>query len=126
MTDSALENIYIEEIYQVPPKTTIIISSPWREVKDDQRLLLSNILLAVKLSLDSVRIIHQSQFDLMALKEKPSRMIAFIAPPKGLTLYEVIHTGETSVIFSEALENLNSDEAAKRKLWNNLRALFPA
>ena len=126
MTDSALENIYIEEIYQVPPKTTIIISSPWREVKDDQRLLLSNILLAVKLSLDSVRIIHQSQFDLMALKEKPSRMIAFIAPPKGLALYEVIHTGETSVIFSEALENLNSDEAAKRKLWNTLRALFPA
>ncbi len=126
MTDPALINIYFEEIYQVLPKTTIMISTPWSEVKDDQRLLLSNILLAVKLSLDSVRIIHQSQFDLMSLEEKPSRMIAFLAPPKGLALYEVIHTGETSVVFSEPLENLNLDDGAKRKLWSSLKALFPA
>ena len=126
MTDPALENIFLEEIYQVPPKTAIIISNAWSEVKDDQRLLLSNILLAVKLSLDSVRIIHQPQFDLMTLGEKPTRMIAFLAPPKGLALYEVIHTRETSVVFSEPLENLNSDEGAKRNLWSSLRALFPA
>ena len=126
MTDPGLENIYFEEIYQIPSKTTIIISNPWSEVKVEQRSLLFNILLAVKLSLDSVRIIHQSQFDLMSLKEKPSRMIAFVAPPKGLALYEVIHTGETSVVFSDPLENLNSDDVAKRKLWNSLKALFPA
>ena len=126
MTDAGFENIYFEEIYQIPSKTTIIISNPWSEVKVEQRSLLFNILLAVKLSLDSVRIIHQSQFDLMSLKEKPSRMIAFVAPPKGLALYEVIHTGETSVVFSDPLENLNSDDVAKRKLWNSLKALFPA
>ena len=126
MTDAGFENIYFEEIYQIPSKTTIIISNPWSEVKVEQRSLLFNILLAFKLSLDSVRIIHQSQFDLMSLKEKPSRMIAFVAPPKGLALYEVIHTGETSVVFSDPLENLNSDDVAKRKLWNSLKALFPA
>ncbi len=126
MTDHALENIYIEELYQVPTKVTIIISNPWSEVKDDQRLLLFKILSSVRLSLESVRIIHQAQFDLMSIEEKPSRMIAFMAPPKGLALYEVIQTGETSVIFSEPLEKLNSDDAAKRKLWTTLKALFPA
>lgn len=122
--DSLTENIFLEEIYQVPSKITVIISQPWSNLKEDQRLLLSKILQSVKLSLESVRIIHQSTFDITSLREKPSRMVAFIAPPKGLALYEVIQTGETSMIFSDPFDTLITDEAAKRKLWSALRTLF--
>ena len=124
--DSLTENIFLEEIYQVPSKITVIISQPWSNLKEDQRLLLSKILQSVKLSLESVRIIHQSTFDMTILGEKPSRTVAFITPPKGLALYEVIQTGETSMIFSDPFETLITDDASKRKLWSALKTLFSA
>ena len=124
--DSLTENIFLEEIYLVPTKTTVIISQPWSNLKEEQRLLLSNILHSVKLSLEAVRIIHQSTFDMTLIREKPSRTIAFITPPKGLALYEMIQTGEASMIFSDPLDTLTTDEAAKRKLWSALKTLFSA
>ncbi len=119
------DTTYLEDIYQVPCRTFIIVASPWSELEEEQRSLLSKILQAVRLSLESVRIIYQSNFDLASFEEKPERMIAFVTPPKGLASYEVIQTGETSVIFSDPLEFLNTDDAAKRKLWNTLKTLFP-
>lgn len=125
MTDVVFENIFLEEVYQVPPKTTIIISTPWEKLEEEHRSFLSKILKSVKLSMESVRIIYQAQFDLTSLDEKPEKMIAFITPPKGLETYEVIQTSSTSVIFSEPLEILNMDDVAKRKLWASLKTLFP-
>ncbi len=121
---SVFKIVYPEAIYSVLPPVTIVIGIPWSEIKEDQRQLLSKILQAVRLTLESVKIICQPSFDLSLFSEKPQRMIAFIAPPKGLALYEVIAAGEASVVFSDALATLNTDEAAKRKFWNTLKGLF--
>jgi hypothetical protein len=120
------ETIYQEEVYSVPAPVTVVLSKPWKEVPTDQRQLLAKILQAIKLSPEAIKIIQQASFDLSGFGEKPKRMIAFIAPPKGLSPYEVIATGETSVVFSDDLEILNRDDAAKRKLWNTLKAFFSA
>ena len=122
---SVFKTIYSEEVYSVPTPVTVVLGAPWKEMKEGDQQLLSKILQAVRLSLDAVRFIYQPHFDLSAWSEKPQRMIAFVPPPKGLSAYEVIQTGETSVIFSDPLEFLNTDDAAKRKLWNTLKTLFP-
>lgn len=120
------KTIYQEEVYSVPVPVTVVLSKPWQDMGPDQRQLLAKILQAIRLSPEAVRIIQQASFDLSGFEEKPKRMIAFIAPPKGLSLYEVITTGQTSVVFSDDLEFLNRDDAAKRKLWNTLKAFFSA
>ena len=119
------KTIHPEEVYSVPPPVTIVIGVPWSELKQGHRELLSKILLAVKHSIDSVRIVHQSMLDLSAWVEKPTHLIAFLSPPKGLAPYEVIQADETSLVISDPFEILIEDEAAKRKLWVALKALFP-
>ena len=118
--------IYAEEVYSIASPVTIVISVPWSQITEDHRQLLQKILQAVRHSLDSVRIIHQNKFDASAWNEKPSKVVAFIEPPKGLTAYEVIQTGETDVVFSDPLAQLISDDTSKRKLWGALKSLFQA
>lgn len=119
-------NTYIEEVYWAPLMTTVVIPCSWNEVKEEQRQLLSRILQAVNLSLESVRIMYQQSLDLSSWSEKPKRLIAFVTPPKGLSLYETVQVGKTSMIFSDPLDILNTDDTAKRKLWSALKTLFPA
>jgi len=116
--------IYSEEVYIIPPLVTVVIGEPWDHLPDEQRQLLNKILQAVRQSLESIRIIYQSEFNASAWSEKPARMVSFTKPPKGLILYEVIQTGEAAVVFSDPLSQLISDDAAKRKLWSALKSLF--
>jgi DNA polymerase III psi subunit len=116
--------LYSEEVYSFSSPVTIVIEVPWADINDSQRQLLSKILLAVKQSLESVRVLSLQKFDLSSYQEKPSKIIAFITPPKGFGLYEVVKTGDTSVIFSDSLETLITDDSAKRKLWAALKEMF--
>ena len=124
--DSFFKIIFEEEVYLIAPPVAVIIDIPWSDVKEDQRVLLSRILQAIKLSTEGVRILHLTQFDLSSFEEKPSRVLAFISPPKGLVSYEIIKTGSTSMIFSDPLEKLITDDSGKRKLWAALKGLFEA
>ena len=127
MTDPSFnEPIYQEEIYRIPAPVTIVLSCSWSEVGEQFRLPLAKILKALGHSLESARFIRQSPFDLSVFAEKPERMIVFVNPPKGLSLYEVHTTGNTSIVFAGGLEVLTEDEATKRKFWAALQALFPA
>ncbi|HRI78276.1 MAG TPA: hypothetical protein PLR06_01970 [Cyclobacteriaceae bacterium] len=116
--------IYPEEVYTIPIPVIVITGDPWTKLTDEHKQLLNKILLSVRQSLTSVRIIHQSEFDVSVLPEKPARIVAFINPPKGLTTYEVIQTGETSVVFAGPLPQLITDEPARRKLWGALKTHF--
>ncbi len=67
--DSLFKTIFGEEVYSIPVHVTVVIDLPWNDVKEDQRVLLSRILQAVRLSTESVRILHLTQFDLSSLKK---------------------------------------------------------
>ena len=123
---SQFNTIYIEEVYSIPVPLTVVVNIPWAELPPDQQQLLSKILAAVGNSLESVRIVYNPEFDLSSWKEKPSKILALVRPPKGILAYELLTVGEISMVFSEPLETLISDEGSKRKLWNILRALFPS
>jgi hypothetical protein len=118
--------IYSEEIYDVSPPVTIVLSRSWPELKPEERQLLSKILLAIGQSIDRVRIVSQTKLDLSEWSARPSQVIAFVPPAKGVNLYEVIRTDASSIIFSDSLEFFLTNESAKKTLWAALKAMFPA
>jgi len=126
MEGSPTQHIYQEEVYRVKLTTIILLPCPWADVTEAQRQPLEKILLGLGLSLEAVRIVHQTAIDLSAFAEKPERMIIFHTPPKPLALYEVHAIGETQVVFAGGLDIFNQDEVTKRKFWNALKTLFPS
>ena len=126
MTTEQFNSIYCEEVYSVKPPVTIVLGKSWQDQKQEERQLLSKILQAVRLSIDRVRVLHQTKLDLSEWSAKPSQVIAFVPPPKGVGLYEVIQTESSSIIFSDPPNDLMNNEAAKKKLWLALQALFPS
>jgi hypothetical protein len=118
-----IESTYHEELYFTRQKVVAVIPVPWIEVTDEEKVLLSKILAAVKQSLDSVVIKHQPLFDLSSWLEKPERVICF-SSAEGLPKYEVLPAQGTSVIVALPLSELLSNDEAKKKLWGGLKAMF--
>jgi DNA polymerase III psi subunit len=117
------ETTYPEELYLLRSKVTVVIPVAWSEVKEEERILLSKILNAVKQSLDSVLIRQQSKLDLSAWAEKSERVICF-SPAEGLPKFEVLPAQGTSVIVSLPLPELITNDEAKKKLWAGLKQMF--
>lgn len=116
-------HIYQEEIYNVRPSAAVILSQPWNEIPDEHKTLLGKILQAIRLSLDSVNIIHQETLNLSALPDKPSMVMAFAIPTAGVPTYEAIRTGGSVTVVADPLDVLLQDESAKRRLWTVLKSL---
>ncbi|UXE67592.1 MAG: hypothetical protein KA713_03020 [Chryseotalea sp. WA131a] len=120
---SIFETTFPEELYLLHPKVTVIVPVPWAEVREEEKLLLSKILSAVKQSLDSVAVMHQTKLDLSKFAEKPQKVLCF-SPADGLPKFEVLPAQGTSVIISFPLAELLTNDDAKKKLWAGLRVMF--
>lgn len=117
------ETIYLEEVYTITPQVTVVLPVPWVNVKEDEKILLSKILQAVRQGLDSVTIRHQLTFDMSDWIEKPARVLCF-SPAEGLPKFEVLPAHSTSVIVSSPLPELITNDDAKKKLWAALKVMF--
>ena len=120
-----LHHIYTEELYRISTPLTVVISVPWSQLPENQRQLLSKILQAIQLGIESVRVVHQLTFDLNELPGKPKHIIGFLPPPKGISAYELYRTDQTTIVFADSLDHLLEDQTSKRKLWDALKQLFP-
>ncbi|HCZ36308.1 MAG TPA: hypothetical protein DHV26_10335 [Cytophagales bacterium] len=116
--------IYTEEIYSIALQPTVILTKPWAEVTLGEREQLSKILTALKLSLERVTILYQPKLDLAALIIKPERVIYFGPLPAGLTHYEFIEAQGVALVASEGLDQLLTNDPARKKLWAALKQLF--
>jgi len=123
MTDTA-NTIFTEELYLIKPAPTIILTKPWMQITVAERDQLSKILTALKLSLERVTIIYQPKLDLAALVVKPEQVIYFGPLPAGLTHYERIEADNIALVASEELEQLLTNDPARKKLWLALKQLF--
>ncbi len=123
--DSILfESIYSEQLFSVTIPPTVIVSQPWEKITIDERTLLSKILGALRLSLDSVSVKHQTTLDLSSWIQKPKHVIYFGDPVKGLQQYEVIEANGVSIVTSESLTDLLKNDASRKKLWLALKQQF--
>ena len=119
-----LENLYAEELYNLPPKVLIVIPKPWSQIQEDEKTLLGKILSAVKLSLSSVQIINRAEFvvaDFGAFR--PDCIVAFGAILKNSTkMYEKVTNDQTAIVVADELCHL--DDIRKRNLWLTLKEVF--
>lgn len=121
---SPLESLYTEELYSIEGKMLIVISRSWDEITDDEKVLLSKILGAVKLTVASVQIVVKREFSVEDFDLfSPRCIIAFGATLKGSSKkYELIPTDTASVIVADELRQLN--DVTKRNLWLALKQVF--
>ncbi|MBS1976923.1 MAG: DNA polymerase III subunit psi [Bacteroidetes bacterium] len=114
---------FTEEIYRIQPPVMVIIDKPWQQLDEEYKVLLGKILVAIKLSLSSVTIIHQENLNLSELAERARLTMAFIHPPSGIPVYEPIRSGDTTTLVAEPLDAIAAQEDSKRKLWNCLKSI---
>jgi DNA polymerase III psi subunit len=123
--DSVLfDSIFSEPLYTVQTPPTIVVNQPWEKIGNDERVLLSKILGAIRLTLDSVSIKHQTSLDLSHWIQKPKHLIYFGEPVKGLQQYEVVEANGVSIVISESLADLLQNDTARKKLWQALKKQF--
>ena len=118
------ESIFPEGLFTNQPSPTIILDQPWVTITSVEKNLLEKILAAIKQSLNSVTIQYQDSLDLSAWVEKPQQVIYFGKAGKGIPLYETVEANGVTIVASESLNNLSSNEDARKKLWQALKKQF--
>jgi len=119
------ENIYKNTLYAIVPPITIVIDEPWEKLETENKELLEKILLSVKLSMASARIICHSNFDFTLMIELSPKIIVFGDAPTGINQYEVIQNEKSKILFSSPLSQIATEPSLKQKLWESLKLLFP-
>lgn len=122
MTETEL--LFSDTLFQLASPVTVVIEKPWTALTPEERTQLSKILNALKLGIDRVRIIHQTALDLNKLVDSPSHVIVFGLALPGVNPYESLTVADKKVVLAESLTSLLPDDAAKKKLWLALRAMF--
>jgi len=123
--DSVLfDSLFSEQLFEVPTRPVIVINQPWANIGADERVLLSKILAAVKLPLDSVTIKFQPTLDISSWSQKPKQLIYFGDQVKGVPQYEAIDANGVSIVASESLKDLIKNDASRKRLWQALKAQF--
>lgn len=117
-------DLYQEEIYKIKDQVLIVLSSPWQSISQEEKTLLSKILGAIKLSLDSVQIISKKNLDFKFIKNyAPKWVLQFSNDSDSEFPYYIVTSIEgVSIIKSHVLADL--DDARKKSLWMALKGLF--
>ena len=123
MNQDLFENLFQEEVYALPPVSTVIyLPKPWSQLTDDEVTLLSRILASVKLNLASVRIQVQAVIDFESIHDTTRLLIFGSKTIPETRPYELVRRGDLSIIWSDPLHLL--DDAKKKSLWGALKQLF--
>jgi hypothetical protein len=124
MNKEVFETTYQEEIFQIKPKPFVVINIQWEMLGDKERELLSKIIAALKISIDSITIVSQQTLDITAFAGKTSKVVYFGDLPPGVSRYDILESGGLSFICSESLTQLLDNEASRKQLWVALKKLF--
>ncbi|MES2517200.1 MAG: hypothetical protein V4585_03765 [Bacteroidota bacterium] len=129
--NTAIVEVILPNYYQPKRKVIILLNN----LNPTDNELLTKILSAVKLDLQSVDVIELDKtngVDLsqIILQKSVNHVISFgIVLPKvkleiALTPYEIKEKEDIKFIFSDALTDLQNDIPKKKALWSALKAMF--
>lgn len=124
MNSVLFDSIFTEEIFALTPAPTVVIDEPWESLGSGEKILLEKILTAVKQSYFSVSIVHQPSLDLAAWSQKPSRVIYFGKPVKGVPQYEPVEAAGVTVVAADRLTSLTQSDESRKRLWVALKKQF--
>lgn len=119
-----VDELYTEELYRLPPKVTVAIEVPWREISDDNRTLLAKILDSIRLPIAAVRIVTVSVIDEEWVAAANAReIIAFGCKTRPeLNGYMWSTIAGSAVLRCDALDVL--DDTRKKSLWKALKEKY--
>jgi len=115
---------YQEEIFQIRQRPVVVINEAWDQLGEKERELLTKIITALKISIDSITIVSQPMLDIPSFTGKTHRLIYFGSLPSGIAPYENLESSGISFICSLSLTQLIDNEVARKQLWLGLRKLF--
>jgi DNA polymerase III psi subunit len=123
-TAQPVEYLYQEELYAPRSKVLVILSHDWKDISEENQLLLKKILGSVKLDLAAVQIIAREEFDLDDIKAfSPHQIVTFGSTLRGSpTQYQPFTEDGISVIQADSLKKL--DDPKKKSLWIGLKQMF--
>jgi len=124
MNQEVFDTTYQEEIFQIKPKSVVVINEVWEKLGEKERELLSKIIAALKISIDSITIVSQPTLDITSFAGKANKLIYFGDSPVGISRYEVLESGDLPFVCSENLTQLIDNEASRKQLWIALKRLF--
>lgn len=124
MMNPVTANTFNQEVYAVPPLTTVVIDRQWTLLSEEERALLTKILGSVKLPLSAVRILAAESISIKELESSGAlRVISFGTKIAECPLpYLVTEVSGIPVITAHSLPEL--DDQRKKSLWQGLRSMF--
>jgi hypothetical protein len=126
VTHIEAEYIFTESIYNPEIKVLVLIPGPWSSLKEEEVVLLTKILNAVKLSFDGIQLMEREEISLEQLSIfEPTHVLLFgtkLIPE--IQYYTTITLANTTAIQSDELSNL--DDTQKKNLWMALKQAFKA
>ncbi len=124
MNQEIFATTYPEEIFRIKPKPVVVINEVWEKLGKKERELLTKIISALRISIDSITIVSQPSLDITLFAGKTHYLIYFGDLPKGFSHYEVLESNDISYVCSASLTQLLENEPARKQLWVSLRKLF--
>lgn len=124
MNEELFEATYQEVVFLMNPKPVVVIDTTWEKLGERERELLTKIISALKISIDSITIVSQHPLNIASFAGKTSKLIFFGETPASVSCYEVIESTDLSFIYAESLTQLIDNEAARKQLWQALKRLF--
>ncbi len=126
MSASDSQFIYSEDLYQLPGRVLVILPVAWAALPENDLALLHKILGSVRLSVDTVQVVHHTEpTQALFTAFKPSLIISFGSEFRpSLDPYQVHELNGMRIIQSDALNAL--DDVKKKNLWNALKQAFAA
>lgn len=124
MNSAEAEQIFKEELYQLPARVIVLIPVSWENLSEDQIVQLRKILEYVKLNLDGVQILHHETVEIERIVVyNPSLILSFgtkLIPDDTSDGLQTINA--LSIIRTGILGSL--DDVQKRNLMNALKQAF--
>lgn len=119
-----IAELYQEELYRFTGDTLVVITKPWETLGQGEKVVLDNILKAVKVGLAGAQIIHEPHLTAAKLQQlAPRHAIVFgAALDTPVTDGEIIAFGDTRLVRTAALDDLG--EADKKILWAALKKMY--
>lgn len=124
MSKEVFEAVFQEEIYTLKSIPMVVIQEPWEKLGLKEKELLSKIIGALKLSIDSVQVVSGGEFNIQTFNGKNRKIIYFGKNSTGLANYEPHNQSGNSLISSESLTQLLENDTARKQLWIAMKNLF--
>lgn len=118
------QHLYQEDLYKIPSRVIVVLSKSWEEISENDRSVLSKMLVAVRLNLSVVQVIHCTDLSIHDLAPlSPYKILAFgINLKESPKRYEFMTLEGIPVIAADSLDQL--DDAKKKTLWGALKQMF--